>query len=196
MKRRRIILIVSLLFVIGYLVIPSILELLGVGFEVTAVVKFLSLLPIPILMITKVSDLPMGDWKLIRIIGIAYIVFAFVDLLFEYQVYLPSYVLGYALIVKIASNIVIFAFSFLVIKYLSISKRGGVFISITSLLLYLKYSTWFLLIFRVMDDYSSNNYTVDWQVWNWYGASIFILIILNFIFQTLALDGLIDEMGY
>lgn len=195
MNRKQIMIKVTIVFILGYIVIPLILRYLRFGNEMIGLIRYCSVLPVPILMIKNGSRLPMGDWNLIRIIGICFVVIFTIDFLFVYDDYFASYILGYSLITKMIANFIIFAFSFLVIKYLSISKRGGIFLTITAFLIYLQYSTWFLLIFRVMEDYSLNTYGVNWDVWGWYHSTLFILVLFQFSTQVLALDGLLDEIG-
>lgn len=193
MKRKNLIIMLLTYVIVLYFIIPITLNGFNIDITITAPIRFIATLPIPIILFIRTEFLMTGDWKLVRIISVSYVLYEFVELLFSYQMYIPSEILGYALIIKMASTIIIFASSFLVIKYLNVYKRGGIYITITAVLLYLKFSSFVLLFFRVVDDYNRNTYDVSWDVWGYYGIFISITTLLYFVFQALALDGLLHE---
>lgn len=197
MSRIKMIIIVSISFVLGQLVVPLIFGLLNIPIWITYFVEFISIMPIPIIMVRDLVGIPH-----IRIIAYAIIVIPISSLLMNLTAFtIVSPVAGYALFFRMSAIILVFGVGFVVYHYLNFSKRGAVFIILFAVFTYLEpilgsFSTLVSILFRVLKDYSDTTQGIDWNIIGPMGVTTiytYIIRILAFIFLVIGFDGLMQE---
>ena len=193
MKRIMLLGTLSVLFVLSHYVFAKIwanFELLPVW--IPYILDYLVLVSMPIMMIVAIPIVPR-----LRTAAIASILITTSFLIIDITNF-SGRLAGYALIMLIISNIVLFVASLHIPEEFYFGRRAGLYFSILSGVYFLRYTPIIGVVFAVIDDY----YQALGQDWGryWYTYLLYEgFYIATFIFSLLALYNILvekEEIGY
>ena len=192
MKRLYISLIVIGSFILFHYILPVIADEIGIESRfVYALLRFLSFVAIPLFMYKAVEFIDS-----ISHIAISLFLVAFGFLLIESAGYSPnafySFFLGFFFLVMMLSSLYLFVVGLTLEPTFYFKRRVGIYLSLTAVLLILKYSGLMGIAYMVIYDYSITG-GVNWDVTQILLIIEDIIFVIYFLLQYLTLDGLLAE---
>lgn len=193
MKRLLIFFGVLALFAINQYLLPQLFVQWGIDSLILfTTLGFISMVAIPIIMIISIRE--------VRIVRYASIALLFTTIAFYVLdiTNVSGKAAGYAYIVLIVSNVALFVNGLIIPEEFYFGRRAGVFLVLATVTMFLRYAQPVQIVYTLVDEYNQYN-EFGWPVGAIFSLIYSGLYMLTFVFELLALDGVLQEkkkIGY